>query len=317
MGIEVEPFGAEADTSWDRLVERSVNGTFLHSRKYLNYHGDRFIDESVLVLRKGRIRGVFPAAKDPTDSGVMMSHPGLTYGGLVHDGDLHGVASVEAVRAISAHYQARGYQKLRYKAIPRIYQVVPAEDDLYALFRMDGVRYRCDLGVGIRLADPLPRSTRRMRSLRRATKANLEIKVGSDILPKLWEVLQDNLWRKHRETPTHSLAEISLLSDLFRRSVEIVGVFEEREMVAGAVLFKSQMVAHAQYIATSPRGAEAGALDYLFDHCLKAEAEAGRTYFSFGISTEDEGTILNDGLHRFKAEFGGAGIVHEFYEVAL
>ena len=39
--------------------------------------------------------------------------------------------------------------------------------------------------------------------------------------------------------------------------------------------------------------------------------------FDFGISTEAEGMILNEGLYRFKSEFGGGGVVHEFYEMRL
>jgi hypothetical protein len=36
-----------------------------------------------------------------------------------------------------------------------------------------------------------------------------------------------------------------------------------------------------------------------------------------GISTEQQGTVLNDGLYRFKSEFGGGGVVHEFFEIDL
>jgi hypothetical protein len=39
-------------------------------------------------------------------------------------------------------------------------------------------------------------------------------------------------------------------------------------------------------------------------------------YFSFGTSTERDGT-LNEGLHQFKAEFGAGAVVHHFLELAL
>ena len=77
--------------AWDDLVARAVNGTMLHTRRYLSYHGDRFRDRSLLITNsRGWPIGALPAAEDPADASVVTSHPGLTYGGLVHDGSLRG-----------------------------------------------------------------------------------------------------------------------------------------------------------------------------------------------------------------------------------
>ena len=86
-------------------------------------------------------------------------------------------------------------------------------------------------------------------------------------------------------------------------------------MVAGVVLFTSPRVVHAQYIAAEEAGRATGALDAVFEHCLTAAAAAGARYFDFGISTVSEGRELNAGLYRFKTEFGGGGVVHQFFEV--
>ena len=55
----------------------------------LAYHGERFQDFS-LVIEDGnrRVVGVFPAAIDPEMEARIVSHPGITYGGIVHDGAL-------------------------------------------------------------------------------------------------------------------------------------------------------------------------------------------------------------------------------------
>ena len=37
----------------------------------------------------------------------------------------------------------------------------------------------------------------------------------------------------------------------------------------------------------------------------------------FGISTEDGGAVLNEGLVCFKEEFGGGGVVHEVFTLDL
>ena len=85
--------------AWDDLVARSVNGTILHTRRFLAYHGSRFRDRSLVVTKSnGKLAGVLPAAEDPVDQSVVTSHPGLTYGGLVHDGTLYGGPLIQASR---------------------------------------------------------------------------------------------------------------------------------------------------------------------------------------------------------------------------
>ena len=65
---------------WDEFVGRSRQGTFLFERAYMDYHQDRFADHSLMVYRKARLFALLPA--NATD-GVLWSHQGLTYGGLL------------------------------------------------------------------------------------------------------------------------------------------------------------------------------------------------------------------------------------------
>src|SRR5690349_11144509 len=77
--------------AWDRFVDESANGTFMHTRRFLSYHPpQRFHDHSLLFLDESqKLRAVFTAA-EVLDKGrrILKSHPGATYGGLVVDGSL-------------------------------------------------------------------------------------------------------------------------------------------------------------------------------------------------------------------------------------
>ena len=53
-------------------------------------------------------------------------------------------------------------------------------------------------------------------------------------------------------------------------------------------------------------------MDYLINECYSS-----KEYFDFGISTENEGLFLNEGLTSQKQEFGGRGIVYDFYEIRV
>ena len=110
---------------------------------------------------------------------------------------------------------------------------------------------------------------------------------------------------RHDTTPTHSAEEMSMLAGLFPERISLTGGFHESRMVAGVVVYETETVAHAQYIAASAEGYELGALDAVMEHLI-TERFARKRFFDFGISTVDAGRTLNEGLMRNKESFGVA-----------
>lgn len=310
---------AEIDVrSHDAFVANAPMATFLHTRRFLSHHGERFRDQSLALMGEGdRLVGLFPAAADPFDPGCVVSHPGSTYGGVVHDGRLRGERMIEALEAIGRHYAAAGFERLRYKAVPHIYHRIPSGDDLYALFRLGARRYRCDLSSAIDLDSRGTPSERRRRSLKKALKAGVEVKRGVELIAPLWRVLEDNLAREFGATPLHSEDEMTRLHALFPDEIEFAAAELDGELVAGAVFFVTARVMRAQYIAASPEGYQVSALDSLFESCIADAKARGLRWFDFGTSNEKEGRVLNEGLYQFKSEFGGGGVAHESYELEL
>jgi GNAT acetyltransferase-like protein len=318
MNATVRRYTEQDAETWDKLVAVSWNGTFLHQRRFLSYHGDRFQDLSLIVNDdRGRLRGVLPAALDPVREDLVISHPGLTYGGIVHNGYLRGAIMLEALQAIVQLYQAVGLRSLRYKVVPHIYHRVPSADDLYALFRMEAVRYRCDLSAAVDLTSR-PRPTKGRRSdLSKARRARVQVALGPQYFEPYWTILEARLATKHGAQPAHSLQEIIYLQSMFPEQVKcLVGIFEG-EVVAGVVLFHTSEVVHVQYSATSADGAAVGAQTIVMEYAIEKSREWGARYFNFGTSNEHEGWVLNEGLYQFKVSFGAGGVVHEFYEVSL
>lgn len=317
MKISVRPYESSHSNMWDDFCSKALQATLLHTRRFLSYHGDRFVDCSLIIEQEGKCVGLFPAALSSSDTGCVISHPGITYGGILHQGTLRGQRMVDALTEIRCHFLARGLDKLTYKAVPTFYHSAPAQDDLYALFRLGAERTRCDLSSTIDLQNRLPLSERRRRSLKRAVKAGVEVVEGGEYLPHLWEVLAENLAIKHGAKSVHSLDEIVSLADRFPNHIRCICARHANKVVAGVLVFITQTVYHAQYIASSEIGYEVSALDLLFAHTIEVAGNQGRRWFDFGISNELQGTVLNDGLYRFKSEFGGGGTVHEFYDLKL
>jgi hypothetical protein len=299
---------------WDDFCERCHGATFLHSHRFLSYHGDRFVDRSVVIEEEGDWAGVIPAARHPMEMDVVVSHPGITYGGVLHDGRLRGGQMIAALDSAAGLWRSAGFTRLRYKCVPHIYQAAPAQDDLYALFRAGATRYRCDLSSCIDLQHRLPASERRLRARKKATRAGVVVAPDMGRLADFWLVLEENLQRRHSAKPVHTLDEIAMLVERFPEHIRLMVATLDGKVEAGIVLFVSGTVAHAQYIASSQRGYQINALDVVFEASIEQSRIAGKRYFDFGISTEQDGHVLNEGLNQFKNEFGAGGVVHEFYQ---
>ena len=87
-------------------------------------------------------------------------------------------------------------------------------------------------------------------------------------------------------------------------------------MLAGALVYDFGRTVHTQYLAASEEGRHLNALSLLLAELIGG-VYANRSYFSFGISTEHEGRVLNGGLVAQKERFGARAIVHDFYEWPL
>ena len=288
------------------------------TRRYLSYHVDRFQDISLVIKdNKNKVVGLFPAAIYPANTLRVVSHPGLTYGGILHTGSLNGENMLLALVAVCVHYASLGMETLRYKSVPNIYHRIPSADDSYALFQLGATRYRCDLSCVIDLDNPTQPSQRRQRGLKKALKNGVQVKFGVEFAEQLWSVLEDNLKKKHGAKPVHTFEEIILIHSLFPENVEFAIALYNSQVVAGVVLFSTPTVLHTQYIASSATGYKLCALDAVIQSCINKAKSDRKRYFSFGTSNEEEGKYLNMGLYQFKSEFGASGLVHEFYEINL
>jgi hypothetical protein len=73
---------------------------------------------------------------------------------------------------------------------------------------------------------------------------------------------------------------------------------------------------HAQYIASTSEGMQQGATEAVVNHLL-TEIYASRDWFDFGISTEQAGRHLNEGLSGYKEMFGARTTVYTAWEIPV
>lgn len=308
--ITVERYSPDDRAEWDRFVRVARNGVFLFHRDYLEYHQDRFTDHSLLFRSKGRLVALLPASE--SDS-VMTSHGGLTFGGVLSDRRMSVARMLELFDALLKYLDAVGVKRLVYKSVPHIYHDAPAEEDLYALFRHGARLFRRDVSATIRMDGRLPVAKGRKSSLNVARRHDLVVGSSTDF-HGFMELEAAVLEEKHDTQPVHSGDEMALLAGRFPDNIRLFTACRGADLLAGVIVYESRQVTHAQYIASSDAGRELCAQDLLLDYLL-TERYAGKAYFDFGISTEDGGSVLNEGLASYKESYGARATVYDFYEL--
>ncbi len=309
--VDVRAYGDADREAWDALVDRSRSSHFMFRRDYLEYHRDRFEDASLIVVERGRPVALLPASRHGDE---VRSHGGLTFGGLLYDDDAGGRATVERLEAVLDHLRAEGVKRLLYKAVPHIYDRVPAEEDLFALSRAGATLVRRDLSTTIRPDQPIAYTKGRRHAV---AKARAAVAVAeSDAYGPFMEIETAALLARHGLRPVHTAAELQLLASRFPDNIRLFTAALAGELVAGVVVYETPWVAHAQYIGSTDEGRAVGATDAIIDHLI-GTVYAGKRFFDFGISTYDDGRQLNEGLARNKESFGGRTVVYDHYAVEL
>jgi GNAT acetyltransferase-like protein len=298
--------------AWDRLVAESRSAHFLFKRAYMDYHRDRFEDASLLVLDGDAPVALLPASRHGER---VISHGGLTFGGLLSAERLTARRTIAALAAVVARLREDGASSLRYKAVPHIYHRVPAEDDLYALFLHGAELVRRDCASALRPGRAPAYSKGRRSAVRQAREAGIEL-AREDAFGEFMALESEALQRRHGVAPVHSGEEMERLAAAFPDNIKLFTARRDGELLGGTIVYETEVVAHAQYIAGSPAGYELHALDAVVDFLLGGPY-AEKRWFDFGISTTEEGRNLNTGLIRNKESYGARSVVYDSYELAL
>lgn len=311
--IEIIPYSHELKDLWDEMVLRSKNGTFILQRDYMDYHSDRFVDNSLIVYRKGKPYCLLPASvKDDTVS----SHGGLTYGGLIMSEKCTAEGILDVFATILDYYRKKGYKNLIYKPIPYIYHSIPSQEDLYALFRHNANLKVRNISSTINLNNPLKFIKDRRAALRKAESFGISVS-DSQQWENFWDILNHNLNSKYGAKPVHSLSEILSLHSKFPGNIKLyTATGKNNEIYAGLVAYITPKVVHAQYISASPEGKEHGAVDAIINFLVNTEYKE-KAYFDLGTSNEEGGKILNESLIYQKEGFGGRAVCYDTYEINL
>ncbi|MEH6538125.1 MAG: GNAT family N-acetyltransferase [Psychroserpens sp.] len=277
----------------------------------MDYHQDRFNDFSLMIYKNEKLVALLPANKVDNE---VFSHQGLTYGGLLLDSNIKFRDTLNVLRVVLKFLYDHDISSINVKLIPPIYVGQPSDELSYLMFLTKAELIRRDALAVLKLNNRPKRSKDRVEGYKRGLKNNLVIKEVQDF-DAFWNVvLKVNLQEKHQANPVHSLNEITLLKEKFPNRIRQFNVYKDENIVAGTTIFETEYVAHSQYISGNSDKNTLGSLDFLHTHLIE-NVFKHKMYFDFGISNENSGKNVNEGLQYWKEGFGARTVTQDFYLV--
>lgn len=308
--IKIKTYQSKMDNLWNDFVKNAKNGIFMFDRHFMDYHADRFQDNSLMFYEENELIALLPLSRHGQE---LRSHGGLTYGGFITGERMKQHKMLACFEALKSYMQKNNFTKLVYKTIPPIYHKQPAEEDTYALYKNNAQLLKIEPSTCVALKNPFKMQVLRQRQIKKAISQGIQIEPSTDFETFIRlenEVLQD----RHHTRAVHTAQELRQLKSNFENEIQLWTALYQGEMIAATLLFVYDKVVHTQYLAANDVARKIGGLDLLIKTMMDKFAPH-KTYFDFGISTEDNGQVLNEGLIHQKEGFGGRTVCYQTWEM--
>lgn len=312
--MRIEVYNHTYKKQWDDFVKKSKNGTFLFFRDFIEYHGEKFKEYSLMFFIEDELLALMPGH---IENKVFYTHKGLTYGGLVMSITITAEVVLKIFEYLIFTFKQQGIEKIIYKAVPHIYHSYPAEEDLYALFRFGAAVTERNISSAIQLPKSIEYSRTRKSGIKKSISENVSVEYSSNF-EDFWKILETNLQTKYNSTPVHTKEEIVYLKDKFPQNIHLYVAKDNDGLVqGGCLLFETDKLVHVQYSSATAKGKSIGVMDCLIDFVINIYTQKGKTYFDYGTSNENNGLYLNEKLIYQKEGFGARGIIYDIYVVKI
>lgn len=310
--ITIKKYTKEDRFLWNNFIDTSKNGIFMFKRDFMEYHSDRFIDNSLMFYDEDKLIALLPASLHEKQ---LRSHGGLTYGGFITNESMKQHKMLDCFTALKQYMQEQNIEKLVYKVIPHIYHKQPAEEDLYALFKNNAKILKIEPSTTLFLKNPLALPKGRKAQVSRARREGVIIEESLDF-DTFIDLENEILSKYHNTKAVHNAEELKFLKSQFEKEIQLWVAKYQGKIIAATLLFVYDNVVHTQYMAANEKAREIGGLDYLIK-TLTEKFKDSKNYFDFGISTEQNGEVFNEGLCAQKEGFGARTIVYQTYDVTI
>ena len=324
---EILPYSPELDQRFDHFVmQESANGTFLQTRRFLNYHpAGRFNEASFALQKSGTIVAYFPGVEKEQ---TFVSHAGSTFGGPIIAKPYYTGARLFEVLQEADQYLTANFKHSVLKITPALFAEESPDMLEYVLEHLGYTRHtelssQTPLSTGV---DPLENCNRNQKRLWVAANKFIEelpekdrwvyrpLETEEDIATfhKFLTISKE----KHHVKPIHTLEDLLDLKKRIPENLRFRGLFFGGRYVCGMLqfVFGKTKVLHDQNISPDESFTEFHHTTPMNLFALREAVQEGFRHFSWGISTENGGNFLNENLFHYKESFGALPCVNVRYE---
>ncbi len=310
MSYKITKYHKGLQSQWNDFIDRSDKGTFLHRRAYMDYHAGRFDDFSLLIYKDDKLIAILPAHRH---NDTLIAHNGLTYSDFIYDKKLRIEGQISVMTETFAFLKSQGFTDFMVKTIPAFFHKQPNESNLYLYQRMQGELTEVKPFFVLH-TQAFQLNKDRKKNLKRLQKQALFIKDDIKYLQDYWVIVNQNLAKTYQSKPVHSFDEIDALSKKFPNQIKLFSIFDQTQILGGALVFLINNVVHFQYINAHP-DYDKSAIDLLIFNIIERYKQDYQT-ISFGSSSTGHQN-LNAGLAYWKESFGCKILNQYFYRLKI
>ncbi len=311
MQLEIVKYQSHLQKIWDDFIPKTSRGTFLHLRRYLDYHANRFEDYSLMFFNGAKLIGVLPAHRK---NDQIFSHNGLTYGDFLIDTNIFIDKKIELVKQALLFLKKKGFKTLDIKTVPEIFHRQTDQSNEFIFNALGGNIQMLMPFFAFENSNYSPNRNRK-RSIRKALNFELKIYQNNKLIDDFWILVHQNLKNRYQAQPVHTIEEIRLLMQRFPEKILLFGLCKEQELSSGALVYLFDGTLHFQYVHSTLQKDSRNAVDFLIDQIFSQYQDKYR-YFSLG-SSQVAPDQLNKSLVYWKESFGSKIFNQYFYSFNL
>lgn len=279
----------------------------------MEYHKDRFDDQSLLVYKDTGLVAIFPAN---SKNQIMYSHQGLTYGGFIFENDADTTLIKEVYSLVIDYLKSNHIKTLVIKPLPVMYNVTGIANIWEHQKNCISIKQHIVLALDYKSNYKIHKT--KLKRFRKLENSNFKIKSGKQEFEPFWNtVLIQRLKDKHEASPVHSLNEIQQLKSVFENEIQQYNIYLGSEILAGITIFDKGLVVKSQYAMATAQGERLYALDMLFVHLIYKFRDDKRHYFSMGTVNNHSSIGFSKGMMKQKQELGCTTYLQDIYKLTL
>lgn len=302
MNLTIQKYNNEHLELWDNFVETGVLGTIYHTRKFINYHQEnKFQDESILIYNDNELCCIVPCCKKNNN---YFSYTGATYGGPVFLKKYYNINNLGLIiDKIFGYYS----NNIEFRLANNIYFKESSFMLQYVLSQK--LKLKPELSFYINCSDDFlsnihnKRNKTNVLNIIKDDNINCVIATENNDYIEYYKILKNMLKINHNTTPTHSLEELLLVKDILKEHQALYLVKNSNNIILGGVyvIKVTKQCWYTFYISRNIEYNDSSAHIIYIMYSIAIDANKNNVqYLDYGICTENQGTLINDGLANFK-----------------